>query len=140
MNKLEALNKYLSYVIDNKKYFNWHDPVHCNCGMLLQAINLYEEEDIDEAEALAHSPSSSVVFDYNHDYYSDIFKMYINPTCEVTNLPFTKVIDKLIAIGFTLNELINLECLLDTNFIVNPDRHKVDSLIQYITNWIKQEE
>ena len=149
MNKLEALNQYLLFVKENKEYFNWDDPVHCNCGMFLQAINLYEEEDIeeainlyeekdiDEAEELAHSPSSSVLFD---DYYSDIFKMYINPTCEVTNLSFTKVIDKLIAIGFTLNELINLECLLNTNFIVNPDRHKVDSLIQYITNWIKQEE
>jgi len=66
----------------------------------------------------------------------------INLYCEVTNLPFNKIVNTLTDIGFTLNELMDLELefLENTNFIVDPNHHKVNSLIQYITNWIKQEE
>ena len=135
MNKLEALNQYLLFVKENKEYFNWQNPRQCNCGMLLKSINLYEEEDIEEAVELAHINDPK-----NSFYYNDIFNMYKNPNCEVTNLPFTKVVNTLTDIGFTLNELIDLEFLENTNFIVDPNHHKVNSLIQYITNWIKQEE
>lgn len=133
--KLAVLKQYLQYVIDNKEKYNWWNYCQCNCGLLLKSINMFNSEDILKAEILTNQLSEVLGF------YTDIFTLYKDSTCDVTNLKFTEVVDKLVAIGFTVEELIDLEKLRDTRFSVKGGSYVViDNLIVYLTNWINYEE
>lgn len=142
LTKLEVLKQYLQYVLDNKEEHYWTGISTCHCGCLLQSTSLYTEE---------------ALFDHYFDEYIDkvrdenikgwykfAFEVFKTNYCEVTNRPFTKVVEQLLSYGFTLDELINLEHLQDKRFIdldINSEEvKKVDSLITYLTNWINYEE
>lgn len=132
--KLEALKQYLQYVLDNKKEHNWSSASRCHCGMLLTSLNLHNEDVV--CEAFLESIDREVPC----TYYDGIFKLYQNAVCGTTKLRFTEVLNKLVGIGFTLDELIKLEHLEDTRFGTFKEFDLVDNLIQYLNNWINYEE
>lgn len=140
MNKLQVLKQYLQYVIDNKDNHYWRSVYSCHCGYLLQSTNLFSEE------AVSNDTLDDLVCDvaanYNNatGWYKFAFEIYKTNHCNVTNLPFTKVVEQLLSYGFTLDELINLEHLQDTRFGTYENFDSVDALIEYLQNWIKYEE
>lgn len=138
MTKLEVLKNYLQYVLDNKDEYNWIDHNTCNCGLLLKSI---KEDQLDDKldELLEYITQNNI---YNGSSYTSLFRTIIeNDICSVTGIKFVDVINKLLSYGFTLQELKGLECLRDTRFSTETTEfNNVNSLIEYLTNWIKYEE
>ena len=146
MNKLEVLKNYLNYVIEHKDEHYWRNTAKCHCGLLLRSLNLQPLlflTNVYEAKLAFYIEIESFVWNVN-GWYKYIFEFYKNINCDATNIPFTDVVNTLLSYGFTLDELASLEHLQDKRFI---DLHirdvqvkQVDSLIEYLTNWIKYEE
>lgn len=143
MNKLQVLKQYLQYVIDNKDNHYWHSIHSCHCGLLLKSLEI-DECSIDSSEDLFDLDFTLHNVDTYH--YRKVFSAYKNSNnCFVTNLKFTEVVDKLVVLGLTLQELIDLEHLQDKRFLdIDINDYKsiklVDNLILYLTNWINYEQ
>jgi|AntAceMinimDraft_6_1070360.scaffolds.fasta_scaffold44325_2 hypothetical protein len=137
MTKLNVLKNYRDYVIDNKDKHNWCNPSTCHCGMLLSSCGI--EPMVSKEQVRSFFSDLDLGLNINDGWYTHIFNFYKNPNCDVTNLPFTEVIDQLIAMGFTLEELIKLEFLKDTRFNKECNNNKVNTLLTYLDNWIKYE-
>lgn len=141
MNKLQVLNQYLNYVTTNKDKHSWYSVGRCHCGLFLKSLNLETLPQRDSEDPFYYL----VTLDNNiiDGWYKYVFEFYKTNHCEVTNLPFTTVVNQLLNYGFTLDELINLEHLQDKRFIdldINSDAVKTtDNLISYLTNWINYE-
>lgn len=143
MNKLQVLKNYLNYVIEHKNYHCWSNTTKCHCGLLLKSVNI-DPNEFATLSKLGKELMDVVLIDEGTNWYKAIFNYYKTNYCEVTNEPFTEVVNKLVSYGFTLDELANLEHLQDKRFIdidINSNEVKqVDNLIVYLTNWIKYEE
>lgn len=122
MKKIEVLKKALD-MLNNGFEYNFTDVDRCNCGVVLKAAGLTSAE-INETESL-----------YSYTYFTNIGH------CSVTGMPFCKVQAMFIQLGFTKNDIINLEKLSDETILSKAGNLKnyanKNNLIKYLTAWIE---
>ena len=141
MNKIEALKKTI-YNLENDVYeYNWSESNSCNCGILARSISGTREG----IDGYYNSP--------------DVGDMCIPPwtrrsICLKTGLPLSGIWKTLKDIGFTHDEIANLESLSDkkiadktgmefnifkhsTGFSVSPHRSEKRYVISYLKAWVE---
>lgn len=139
MTKLEVLQKFLEYAQEHKDNYDWVDHNTCNCGFLLKSIG--QTEDMNEAaiEMVKYFQNNDI--DSGGNYTNLINNIFKYDVCNVTDLKFVNVITNLLPYKFSLQELKDLENLQDKRFSTEDTKYNdIDSLINYITNWVNYEQ
>uniref|UniRef100_UPI00404A4008 hypothetical protein n=1 Tax=Flavobacterium sp. TaxID=239 RepID=UPI00404A4008 len=111
--------------IERGSSFEWGHMGRCNCGNLAQTITNFTQEEIHKFAMEKRGGWSDQLIDY----------------CPTSGYPMDLIIQKMITLGFTKDDLTNLEWLSDVNIVDRIDakrtlhRNNRHDAVAYMKTW-----
>lgn len=111
--------------IDTSSDYQWGHMGACNCGHLAQNITMKTKAEI-------HSSAMKGIGDWNDQ---------LNDFCPGSGLPFEQIVQEMLAIGFSVKDLMCLEYLNDKKVLqllpegVYLAKNKREDVVMYLNIW-----
>jgi len=140
MNKFQAISAAITMLQSQEYYYSWHDHTTCNVGTLLLAAT---GQSIQQSREIFQSQVTNRYID-NWDKAIRIMNESGNfQICSVTGLPVDSLLAPLQAIGFTQQDLSDLEMLsnpqiLDGLGVTSLNHRERVDVVRYLKEWQRQ--
>lgn len=111
--------------IQNSTDYQWGHMGACNCGHLAQNITMKSKAEI-------HMSAMQGIGDWNDQ---------LNDFCPGSGLPFDQIVQEMLAIGFSVKDLMSLEYLNDKKVLellptgIHLVKNKREDVITYLSTW-----
>ena len=111
--------------IQNSTDYQWGHMGACNCGHLAQNITMKSKAEI-------HMSAMQGIGDWNDQ---------LNDFCPGSGLPFDQIVQEMLAIGFSVKDLMSLEYLNDKKVLellpsgIHLVKNKRQDVVMYLSTW-----
>jgi hypothetical protein len=111
--------------IQNSTDYQWGHMGACNCGHLAQNITMKSKAEI-------HMSAMQGIGDWNDQ---------LNDFCPGSGLPFNQIVQEMLAIGFSVKDLMSLEYLNDKKVLellptgIHLVKNKREDVMTYLLTW-----